>query len=310
MLRTRTVIAIVAMAVMVSSVVGFALMSANSHTSEPALVAAPPSGSPTHYGHPSISSGTLSHASAIALSCPLSSTQCYESLNWGGYVVYNSSYSVTKVTGTWTVPTIAGSTSTTCPDAQMTWDSNSVWIGIDGAFTSTVEQTGTSSDCFYGMTSYYAWYEFYPAGSVVVPITVSPGDQMTASVIYTGNNVAGNPTFKTTITDVTTGNSVTSPKTAVPGALRESAEWIDESPYYYGFLGLTHVTPVKFSAATATIGGVTHPIGGWPATNVYWFVMVDYNFPYASTITYVKAEPGALNSAGNVFSVTWVSDGP
>ena len=298
---------------MVFAVVGFYLMSSPAHESAPSVVSAPHPGSPTHFGHPMIAagSGSVSAASAITLSCPYSvSSQCLGSLNWGGYTVYSSTFAVTKVVGTWTVPAIAGSTSTTCPDAQKTWDSNAVWIGIDGAFTSTVEQTGTSSDCYYGQTSYYAWYEFYPAGSVQVPITISPGDKITANVEYVGNNATGVPEFKTTITDVTTASTYTSSKTPVPGALRESAEWIDESPYYDGFLGLTKVGQVIFSGASATIGGVTGVISSWGSSNVYWLVMVDYNFPYSSTIAYVKAEPAALTSAGNGFRVNWVSNGP
>lgn len=298
--------------VMVAAVVGFYLTTPTNRDSGQAGTLPTHLGSPTHFGHPLIatSSGALSGAAAISLSCPLAASQCLGSYNWGGYVVYNTSFSVTKVVGSWTVPAISGATSTTCPDAQMTWDSNAVWVGIDGAFTNTVEQTGTSSDCFYGQTSYYGWYEFYPAGSVLVPFTISPGNHITASVSFTGNNATGVPTFTTTLKDTTTSTSYTSPKTAVPGALRESAEWIDESPYYYGFLGLTHVSLVTFTGASATINGVTKSISGWGASNVYWIVMGDYNLPSDYVITYVKAEPGKLNSAGTGFSVTWVSSGP
>jgi Peptidase A4 family len=311
-MRSRGWWAIATLGVIVSAVVGFSLANVPAHGSAPGAVDVPRLvGSPTHYGHTALGAGAISAASAIALSCPYSvASQCRYSYNWGGYVVYNSTYSVTKVAASWTVPTIVGATSTTCPDAQMTWDSNSVWIGIDGAFSPTVEQTGTSADCFYGVPQYYAWYEFYPAGSVLLPFTVSPGDHITASVVYAGLNATKVPTFKATLTDTTTGSTYTSPKTAVPGAVRESAEWIDESPYYDGFLGLTHVTSVTFSGATATINGVAHPVGAWGSYNVYWFVMVDYNFPYALTITYVKGEPGKLNTAGNGFAFTWVGDGP
>jgi hypothetical protein len=36
------------------------------------------------------------------------------------------------------------------------------WVGLDGYSSSTVEQTGTDSDCVGKNPSYYAWYEFYP----------------------------------------------------------------------------------------------------------------------------------------------------
>jgi hypothetical protein len=97
----------------------------------------------------------------------------------------------------------------------------------------------------------------------------------------------------TTITDVTSKQSYTAPTTFVPGALLQSAEWIQESAYYYGFLALTRVTTLTFTSASATISGVTKPIGGW-GTEVYWLVMVTFNFPYvplSQQSSMVKAEP-------------------
>ena len=40
---------------------------------------------------------------------------------------------------------------------------SSVWVGIDGYSSNTVEQIGTEQDVSAnGKTSYYAWYEMYP----------------------------------------------------------------------------------------------------------------------------------------------------
>jgi hypothetical protein len=219
------------------------------------------------------------------------------------------------------VPQIVGSTQTTCPDVQKTWDSNAVWIGIDGFQNGYVEQTGTSSDCFYGQPSYYAWYEMYPAGSVPITNTVNPGDHMTAEVSY----VSATGLFTTTITDLTGHWTFTSAPTmncVSPGvcAPADSAEWIDESPYYEGFLGLTPVPQITMSGASATINGVTHSISGW-GSNVNWLAMVDYNWgPVAlgyggETLLYTKAVPlsdgmDGFFSRGNTFSVTWISSGP
>ncbi len=225
------------------------------------------------------------------------------------------------------VPKIVGSSATTCPDVQRTWDSNSIWIGIDGFQNGYVEQTGTSSDCFYGQTSYYAWYELYPAGSIPITNTVNPGDLMTAEVSYAP--ITG--LFTTTITDVTGHWTFTSTPTTnclAPSecAPANSAEWIDESPYYNGFLGLTPVPQITMSSASATINGVTHPISGW-GSNVNWLLMVDYNWgPVASgyggeTLFYAKAAPSSLGTGGgfssssffntgSTFSTTWLSSGP
>jgi hypothetical protein len=188
------------------------------------------------------------------------------------------------------------------------------WVGIDGFVSQTVEQTGTSSDCYYGQAYYYAWYEFYPANSVTISsITVHPGNVMTASVTYSGG------LFTTTITDTSTHQSYTSPATAVPGAETDSAEWIAESAYFDGFLALTQTAPVQFTDASATIGGVTHSISGW-GSNAYWLLMVDYNFgfnqetgvatPSTETLAYAKADTSALNRGGDGFSVNWLSSGP
>lgn len=311
-MRTRTVLEIALVWTLVAAFLVGYIGAAGVHEAAPSATVPTLAGSPTHFGHPLIpvGAGQLSPSQTPSLSCPLTASQCWASYNWGGYADYATSFVVTKVTGSWTVPTIAGSNSATCPDVQHTWDSNAQWIGIDGAFTPTVEQTGTSADCFYGQTSYYAWYEFYPSGSVVTPLVVSPGDHISATVSFTGLNATGVPTFQTSLSDTTAGWTFTSPVTPVPGALMESAEWIDESPYYYGFLGLTHVTPVTFSAGSATINGQKHPIGDWGTSNVYWFVSVDYNFPYDETINFVKGEPLALAPAKAGFQFDWVSDGP
>lgn len=268
---------------------------------------------PIHYGHPVMPASPASSAALAASGnggCPLAPAECWASLNWGGYVDYNASYLVTKVTGSWIVPAILGAHAGYCPDAQKTWDDNSVWVGIDGFSDSTVEQTGTSSDCFYGQVSYYPWYEFYPAGSEAFPSAdvVNAGDLMIGSVNYVGAS-AGGPVFTTTLTDVTQHWSFTSPATAVPGAEMNSAEWIDESAYYDGFLGLTQVNSVSFGDASATINGHTHFVGDW-GSNVQWLTMVDYAWSPGTGLTYVKAYPSAFNGQGSGFSVTWVSNGP
>jgi hypothetical protein len=74
-------------------------------------------------------------------------------------------------------------------------------VGLDGYTSETVEQTGTDSDCDGRRPSYYAWYEFYPAGSFEINMTIKPGDRMSAKVVYSGSE------FTIMIEDVTTGKS-------------------------------------------------------------------------------------------------------
>jgi Peptidase A4 family len=315
-MNTKSLLPLAVVVILVASVVGFFALAppVTTHRSGPSL---PALSSPTHMGHVLTSATPLGDSAAAPseFTCTLAASECYYSINWAGYAVYSTSYAVTKVVGTWTVPTISGVSGTSCPDSQRTWDSNAVWVGIDGfsATDPTVEQTGTSSDCFYGHVSYYAWYEFYPSASVVSSKTVSPGDSITATVMYAGLNATGVPAFKTMLHDSTAGWWFNSTRTGVPGAARQSAEWIDESPYFDGFLGLTHVSVVKFTGATATIGGVTGGISHW-GSNVYWMITVDYAFFYYGsgyqTLFYSKAQPSALLSSGKGFTLAWISGGP
>jgi hypothetical protein len=298
---------------------------------------------PTHTTHPMVPvppppvTSDVVSSTATSSICPLSASQCLASYNWGGYAVCTygcpgaaASGSVTEVQGTWTVPAIGGSyggygsfgsPGSQCSDPENTWYDNSDWIGIDGFSDGTVEQTGTSSDCYYGQAYYYAWYEFYPANSVTITsISVHPGNTMKAELNYLPNGL-----FTTTITDVSTHQSYTSPATGVPGAELGSAEWIAESAAYsicpscIGFLALTQTNPVQFSDASATIGGVTHSISDW-GSSVYWLLMVTLNFgtnqetgvatPSTETLANAKADPSALGRGGDSFNVDWLSSGP
>ena len=333
------------------------LNSSSTQATAPSNLAVPSAGLLAHMGHPDVPASSPENPSALSGPCPLPVTQCFASLNWSGYAILSPTGSgVTAVSASWKVPRITNefgtpgtgsciSTSPTscppgigtcedsgatcsgvCPDAQNSWDSNAVWIGIDGFDNGYVEQTGTSSDCFYGGaanpgvagTSYYAWYEFYPGPSEVLPIAVHPGDTMVASVTCS----AGYCT--TTITDTTdnppqSGSSPPVPTTA--GFPMASAEFIDESPYYFGFLGLTPVNQVEFTGASATINGVTHSLAGWdavsptgvcstaPYTNcVVWIASIDYAWPTNPIPAYEKAQPSGY--FGSTFYVKWISVGP
>lgn len=92
------------------------------------------------------------------------------STNWSGYAVDGTD--ATQVIGTWTEPAV------TCGATENSW--SSLWVGIDGDTSNTVEQIGTDSDCDSGTPTYYAWYELYLKSEVNLAMTVSPGDSMTA----------------------------------------------------------------------------------------------------------------------------------
>jgi hypothetical protein len=301
---------VILVGVLVIGAIGVYLVAASDHGAVSGPATSSPAPAVLHQiGQPISGAGLLSGSKAGTVSCPEPASQCYLSFNWGGYVINGNGSTVSKVVGSWTVPSITGVSGTTCPDAQKAWLANAQWIGIDGFSSGTVEQTGTEVQCFYGSAQIYAWYEMYPAGTVASTIKVSPGDSITASVTYMGLNTSGVPSFKTHLEDLTTGKSFNSPTVGVPGAARASAEWIEEAPYYDGILGLTPVSILHFTGGSAVVGGVSEKIAGG-GVNTFWVVLADYYFPYVSTTKYVKAEPSALNSVGSGFAMTFYSSGP
>jgi Peptidase A4 family len=220
------------------------------------------------------------------------------STNWSGYAVTGAKNSVSDVKGSWVVPAIVGP----CPSTNQY---SSHWVGIDGFSSNTVEQTGTDSDCQNGAPAYYAWYEFYPHPSYNVKgLTIHPGDHISAEVKFTGRQ------FTATITDVTTGHTY-STSAKVTSAQRNSAEWITEAPYSGGILPLADFGTIYWgsdytgigSTNSATVGGVTGPIGSFVPSSVQVMTM-------ATSGGATKASPSGLSTDGTSFSITWVSAGP
>src|SRR4029077_4765530 len=131
-----------------------------------------------------------------ALVQPLPILDTAYSTNWSGYAAETNlstpaSNAVTTVSGSWTVPTVTGKVNAY----------SSVWVGIDGYSSNSVEQLGTEQDTSKsGATRYYAWWEIYPHPPILISgMTISPGDSMSASVTYSSG------AYTLQITDNTTG---------------------------------------------------------------------------------------------------------
>ena len=251
---------------------------------------------------PALSIVPLAHSAGASPAAPPaifhSSTT---STNWAGYAVSTTSGQVSFVNGSWTVPSIVGK----CPKTALY---SSFWIGIDGYTSSTVEQTGTDSDCQRGAPTYYAWYEFYPAGSVVIKtVSISAGDTILASVAYSPTTSK----FTVTLTDVSTGKSF-STSAAVKSAVRSSAEWIAEAPSSIrGVLPLANFGTVDFGydytglagTGAATVGGTTGLMGSFVG-----LASIDMVSQRSSST--VKASTSAVSTDLSSFTVTWKSRGP
>jgi hypothetical protein len=200
-----------------------------------------------------------------------------ESTNWSGYAADSGTY--TSVSASWVQP--AGS----CTSATRY---SSFWVGLDGYSSTTVEQTGTDTDCVGGSPQYYGWYEMYPAGSVDYSNPVSAGDTIDASVTYEGSNE-----FKLVLSDVTKGWTETTTK-SLAGAARSSAEVIIEAPCCTasgGILPLADFGTVHVS--DSVVDG--SPIGD---TSPEQITMVDNSGRDKDTVS-------SLSSSEN-FSATWV----
>ena len=199
-----------------------------------------------------------------------------ESSNWSGYAVTGGTY--TSVSSSWVQP--AG----TCTSATRY---SSFWVGLDGYTSSTVEQTGTDTDCVDGTPQYYGWYEIYPADSVSFGDTVKAGDTITASVVYEGSNE-----FKLTLADTTQGWSVNTTQTEADAA-RSSAEVIVEAPCCTnsgGILPLADFGTVNVS--DSVVDG--DPIGDLDPTQI---IMVDTSGNDKDTVSSLSDEEN--------FSATW-----
>jgi len=228
------------------------------------------------------------------------------STNWSGYAVNGSVGSVSLVTASWNVPAVS------CPTSGSTY--SAFWVGIDGFQSTTVEQTGTDSDCHNGVAHYYAWFEFYPKASVTISsIAVSPGDKIAALVLYT----ASTGMFTVAIKDYTT-NLAYSSSSAVPGAQRNSGEWVAEAPetciiIYCTLSSLSNFGSTGFGMGNTGIkltcgivmSGVPGAIGSFPSSSVWPMTMVSQ-----SSGSTVKATPSALTDSGSSFTITWDSAGP
>ncbi|HWD64254.1 MAG TPA: G1 family glutamic endopeptidase [Solirubrobacteraceae bacterium] len=198
------------------------------------------------------------------------------STNWSGYTVDGTN--ATSVTGNWTVRPA------TCAPKETSW--SSPWVGIDGDNSSTVEQTGTDTDCTSGTPSYYAWWEMYPAPTQVISKTISPGDSMTGTVTY------GTSGFTMTLTDHTANWSYSTTQSTTK-APRTSVEWIVEGPSNGT---LTNFGTLNFSTDSATINGASRSLSAFGSS--------------ANSITMTtkkgvtRAAPGTVSAQG-AFADTW-----
>lgn len=211
------------------------------------------------------------------------------STNWSGYAVLGTSF--TSAEASWIVP------AATCSSGDQY---AAFWVGLDGYTSTTVEQTGTDSDCVGKNPRYYAWYEFYPHPSFTISsLTIKPGDHMSAKVVYSGSQ------FTITIEDVTTGKSYTKSST-VRNAQRSSAEWIAEAPSSSSVLPLADFGTVLFGEDSTGVSNTNYATDSTTSGPIGTFSSIE-EITMETSSGAKEAVPTSLSSDGTSFSVTWLS---
>ncbi len=211
---------------------------------------------------------------------------------WAGYADTDGTTFYTAVTGSWTVPAV------NCANAVAT--TSSTWVGLDGDGnnSNTVEQIGTDSNCTLFNGSYWAWYQMYPSGPVVINAVpanspVFPGDHMSASVTASGDG-----SFTLTITDNTADWTFSTTQANI-NAQQASAECIEERPDAVG-LPLADFGSVTFTGCEATAGNGN---GEGVATPIWDHRYKPYELANGGT---VQAVASYLSDDGMQFTVTWL----
>jgi hypothetical protein len=232
-------------------------------------------------------------AGALAESIPILSSTTVGSYNWSGYAVVPSSTAVQSVQGSWAVPAV---NSGVTPSG---W--SCTWVGIDGVYSSTVEQIGTMSlgsaaAADSSLPQYFAWFEMYPGPLTPIPgMTITPGNNVSAQVVYEGSNV-----FYLAIEDHTMHVAAWTYEESDGTVARSSAEWVVEAPTgLNGILPLADFGSETFTGASTTLDtGQSYEINGLP----------NYCIDMLTPQWTLLATTSPLDPTGSMFTV--VSDVP
>ncbi|PIL36495.1 hypothetical protein GSI_00184 [Ganoderma sinense ZZ0214-1] len=166
------------------------------------------------------------------------------STNWAGAVLSEKTATYKTVTGTFVVPHPKE------PSGGSGRHSSAAWVGIDGASCGhAILQTGVDFNVNGSSVSYNAWYEWFPAPAHdFTGISFKAGDHVTVAVTATSKTSG-----KATITNKSTGKTVSHTFTGQKALCEENAEWIVEDFSVNGSLvPFANFGKVEFTDATAT----------------------------------------------------------
>jgi hypothetical protein len=225
------------------------------------------------------------------------------SSNWAGYAVHGKGARFTRVVGMWRQP------SGGCAPGHAGY--SAAWIGLGGYNSSSraLEQIGTEYDCSAaGHTVSSAWVEIVPAPSRTISMTVSPGDEMAASVTVHGHRVT------LALDDVTSGQAFKQTR-QIRSVVVSSAEWIVEAPsdcrsgcqtLPLANFGHTSFRLAEAAARSGHLGGILDR--RWQATRIDLRPTgphVALGDPAAAIAAVGEAVASTLSAAGTAFSVAY-----
>ena len=225
-----------------------------------------------------------------------------DNFHWSGYVSATNinnpqAHSVKSVAGSWRVPSLSPIANSAC----------TIWVGIDGYKSDTMEQIGTAHFWKNGRQTNFAWFGMYPNSSFLINnFTVNNNDLIKASVVYVGNN-----NFSLKISNETRAEFTTIPlKYTHINALRKSAQWIVEC---VSDLPLANFESIEFNNAKTTINNVKGAINNslWQHSKVVMLLSQNVlnNRVNGNVIEYknkTRAIPTNLNGQGLGYKVDWV----
>lgn len=205
-----------------------------------------------------------------------------ESSTWSGYADTGGAF--TKVSASWKEPAVSCGSGISLA---------ALWVGIDGDDSSSVEQDGTTIECYLGQEYQYTWWEMYPTESIqTVGQTVAAGDSITASVVRSGTS------YTLSVIDSTHPANSFRTARACTSCTNTSAEWIAEAPGgTQGVYALPDFGTWSASRAAVTKGTSSGTISSF----------ADDQITMADDQGNVEAQPSSLSKRGSAFSVTWKS---
>lgn len=212
------------------------------------------------------------------------------SLTWSGYVVSSDfSYPTPEVIGVsahWVVPYVTLSVSNTY---------SSAWIGIGGQFDNSLIQIGTEHDSVNGKERILAWYELLPDYAVNIPMNISAGDYMSASINLIDNSTG---LWLMRIANLSNGESFS--KNVYYNSTLLSGEWIVERPTLNGKVSeLANFGVVTFTEAYVNINNEVLPIGKTSFSQIH---LTDHQNTQLTTISKISPE-------GTSFTVQYIANG-